>query len=133
GTLAAYRIVRRNLLQASGVDPEGDGFENSVTFGEVTSKGVDIDIAADLTRDWVLVLNYAYNETRITQDNGNTVITNSLPDGSFVNAPDHMLGFWTRYQIPRAGLAFALGGDYVSKRFSFQGQPVNPYFVFDAS
>lgn len=132
-TIAAYRIVRKNLLQASGVDPENDGFENSVAFGEVTSKGVDIDVAADITPNWVLVLNYGYNDTRITEDNGNTTITNSLPDGSFVNAPDHMLGFWTRYQIPQVGLAFAFGGDYLSKRYNFQGQPVNPYFVFDAS
>lgn len=132
-TLAVYRIVRKNLLQATGEDPEGDGFDNSVLFGEVTSKGVEIDIAADITPNWVLTLNYGYNDAKVTQDNGNTTITNSLPDGSFVNAPKHMLGFWTRYQIPQAGLAFALGGDYVSKRFSFSGQPVNPYFVFDAS
>lgn len=132
-TVAIYRIVRRNLLQATGQDPEGDGFENSVAFGEVTSKGVDIDIAADITPDWVLTLNYGYNRTRVTQDNGNTTIGNSLPDGSFVNAPAHMLGFWTRYQLPDLGLAFALGGDYVSRRFSFDGQPVNPYMIFDAS
>jgi iron complex outermembrane receptor protein len=132
-TVAAYRIVRENLLQATGVDPENDGFENSATFGEVTSKGVDIDIAADLTPNWVLVLNYGYNDTRITKDNGNTTITNSLPNGRFVNAPEHMLGFWTRYQLSGTGLAGAFGGDYVSKRFNFQGQPVNPYFVFDAS
>ena len=132
-TVAVYRIVRKNLLQATGEDPEGDGFENSVTFGEVTSKGIDIDIATDITPNWVLTLNYAYNDTRITEDNGNTTITNSLPNGRFVNAPRHMLGFWTRYQLPDLGLAFALGGDYVSKRFNFVGQPVNPYMVFDAS
>lgn len=132
-TVAAYRIKRVNLLQSTGEDPENDGFDNSVTFGEVTSKGIDIDIAADITPDWVLTLNYGYNDTRITKDNGNTAITNSLPNGRFVNAPEHMLGFWTRYQFPDVGLAFALGGDYVSERFNFQGQPVNPYFVFDAS
>src|SRR5690606_16844043 len=76
---------------------------------------------------------YAYNDTRITEDNGNTTITNSLPNGRFVNAPRHMMGFWTRYQLPATGLAFAFGGDYVSRRFNFQGQPVNPYMVFDAS
>ncbi len=132
-TVALYRIVRKNLLQATGEDPEGDGFENSIAFGEVTSKGIDVDIAADITPNWVLTLNYGYNSTRITQDNGNTTITNSLPDGTFVNAPAHMLGFWSRYQFPDLGLAFALGGDYVSRRFSFAGQPVNPYMVFDAS
>lgn len=136
--VALYRIVRRNLLQAfvgpnGETDPEGDGIDNSVAFGEVTSKGVDFDIAADLTPDWVLTFNYAYNHTRITEDNGNTALINSLPDGRFANAPEHKLGFWTRYQLPDTGLAFALGGDYVSERLSLSNQPVNPYFVFDAS
>lgn len=133
--LALYRIVRKNLLQSAGGDTDTppDGINNSVSFGEVTSKGIDFDLAADITPDWVLTFNYSYNDTRITRDNGRTVITNSLPTGRFVNAPRHKLGFWTRYQFPELGLAIALGGDHVAKRFNFAGQPVNPYMVFDAS
>lgn len=131
--LALYRIVRRNLLQATGNDPEGDGINNSVTFGEVTSKGVDFDLATDISPDWVLTFNYSYNHTRITEDNGRTPITNALPDGKFANAPGHKFGFWTRYQLPGLGLAFAVGGDYVSERLSLSNQPVNPYFILDGS
>ncbi|MBY8825047.1 TonB-dependent siderophore receptor [Sphingomonas colocasiae] len=135
-SLSVYRIKRQNLLQADPRgDPEGDGINNSVAFGEVTSKGVDVDIAADLTDNWVLTLTYAYNDTRVTKSttpaNGN--ITNVVAGGRFANAPRNKLGFWTRYQIPAAGLAFALGGDYVSKRISLSNQPVNPYFIFDGS
>ena len=132
-SIAVYRIRRENLLQADPRgDPEGDGITNSVAFGEVTSKGIDVDLAADITRDWVLTLTYAYNDTRITRTNGRTPPTNSVGD-RFANAPEHQLGFWTRYQFPRAGLAFALGGDYVSRRISLSNQPVRPYFVFDGS
>jgi iron complex outermembrane receptor protein len=131
-TVALYRIVRRNLLQSTGEDPEGDGFENSIAFGEVTSKGIDFDLATDLTPNWVLTLNYSYNHTRVTQDNGNPPVS-VLDDNKFANAPAHKLGFWTRYQFPRTGFAFALGGDYVGKRLSLSNQPVNPYMVFDAS
>lgn len=132
--VALYRIVRQNLLQADPRgDPEVDGINNSVAFGEVTSKGVDLDIAADITPDWVLTLAYGYNDTKITKDNGNTVIINSLPNGRFANAPKHKLGFWTRYQIPDTGFAFAFGGDYVSDRISLSNQPVNSYIVFDSS
>ena len=132
-TVAVYRIVRENLLQADPRgDPEGDGIDNSIAFGEVTSKGVDVDIAADLTDHWVLTLAYGYNDTRITGDNGGGGFSNAVGD-RFANAPRHQLGFWTRYQIPEVGLAFALGGDYVSKRVSLSDQPVNPYMVFDAS
>ncbi len=134
-SLALYRIVRENLLQSTGNDPEGDGVNNSIAFGEVTSKGVDFDLATDITRDWVLTFNYAYNDTRVTASNtpANGGITNVVNGGRFANAPQHKLGFWTRYQFPAAGLAFALGGDYVSERTSLSNQPVNPYFVFDGS
>lgn len=132
-SLSAYRIVRENLLQTDPRgDPEGDGITNQVAFGEVVSKGADLDLAADITRDWVLTLTYAYNDTRITKTNGRTVITNSVGD-RFANAPEHKLGFWTRYQFPRPGIAFALGGDYVSERISLNNQRVKPYFVFDGS
>jgi len=131
-TLAIYQIVRKNLLQSTGADPEGDGVTNNVQFGEVRSRGVDIDLAVDVTPDWVVTANYGYNDTIITKDNGRTPITNAV-GRRFVNAPKHKFGFWTRYQFPKPGLAFALGGDYVSERFGFDGQAVKPYFVFDGS
>jgi iron complex outermembrane receptor protein len=51
----------------------------------------------------------------------------------FANAPENQFGFWTRYQIPRYQLAFALGGDYVDVRQNLEGTKVRPYTVFDAS
>lgn len=132
-SLSAYRIRRENILQPDPLgDPEGDGVNNSVAFGEVTSKGVDLDLAADVTPDWVVTLAYAYNDTRITGTNGGSGFSNNVGD-RFANAPEHQLGFWTRYQLPGPGLAFALGGDYVSERISLSAQKVRPYFVFDAS
>jgi iron complex outermembrane recepter protein len=132
-TLTAYHIQRRNILQADPRgDPEGDGIDNLVAFGEVTSQGVELELAADLTADWVLTAAYAYNDTRITGDNGGGGITNSVGD-RFANAPEHQAGFWTRYQIRPIGLAVALGGSYVSERVSLSGQRVKPYTVFDAS
>lgn len=132
-TLAVYRIVRGNMLQSDPRgDVDGDGVDDLVAFGEVTSKGVELDLAADLTNNWVLTGSYAYNDTRITKTNGATVITNSVGD-RFANAPEHKAGFWTRYQFPKLGLALALGGDYVDVRTSISGQKVRPYTVFDAS
>lgn len=132
-SLAVYQIRRRNVLQADPRgDPEGDGIDNSVAFGEVTSKGVDLDIAADITPDWVVTLAYAYNDTRITRDNGRTAFTNAVGN-RFANAPEHQLGFWTRYQFRPTGFAVAIGGDYMSERLSLSNQRVKPYMVFDAS
>lgn len=131
--LAAYRIRRTSLLQADPRgDVEGDGINNLVPFAEVTSKGFEFDLATDITDNWVLTLAYGYNDTRITATNGRTALTNSVGD-RFANAPKHQLGFWTRYQLPATGFAFALGGDYVSRRVSLSNQTVKPYLVFDGS
>lgn len=131
--IAVYKIRRTNLLQADPRgDVEGDGINNSMAFGEVTSEGVDVDFAADITPDWVLTLTYAYNDTRITKDNGRGGFANAIGT-RFANAPKNKLGFWTRYQFPETGLAFAVGGDYVSRRRSLGVQTVKPYFVFDGS
>ncbi|GAB4118503.1 MAG: TonB-dependent receptor [Rhodothalassiaceae bacterium] len=132
-TLAAYRIRRTNILQRDPRgDVAGDGIDDSIAFGEVTSKGIEFDIATDITPDWVLTLAYAYNDTRITGDNGTGGISNRVGD-RFVNAPEHTLGFWTRYQLRPIGLAVAFGGDYVSQRVNFLGQAVPAYMIFDST
>lgn len=132
-TASIYQIVRTNILQNDPAgDRGGDGFDDFIAFGEVTSEGLEFDIAADITDNWVFTGSYGYNDTRITADNGSTNIRNSVGD-RFANAPEHQAGFWTRYQIPQYGLALALGGDYVSEQLSLSGQTVQSYFVFDGS
>ncbi|WP_235519656.1 TonB-dependent siderophore receptor [Sphingomonas sp. Leaf22] len=129
---ALYRIVRRNLLQVDPSLPPVGGVDQLRPIGEVTSKGVEIDLTTDLTPDWVLLANYAYNDTRIT----GSVAGQSLADAignRFANAPAHKLGFWTRYQVAPLRTAFAFGGEHVSRRVSRSGQPVLPYTIFDAS
>lgn len=129
-----YEIVRTNILQNSGEDPDGDGFDDLVAFGEVTSQGVELDVAADITPDWVLTASYGYNDTEVTADSGEggtDRIRNRVGD-RFANAPEHQVGFWTRYQLPY-DVAVAVGGDYVDVRQSLSGQKVRPYTTFDAS
>lgn len=127
-----YEIVKENILQPDPAgDPEGDGVNNFIPFGEVTSKGFELDIATDLTPNWALTASYGYNDTKITKNNGNT-IRGSIGD-RFANAPMHQLGFWTRYQVPSINTAFAFGGDHLAERVSFSGQTVKPYTIFDAS
>ena len=130
-SLAIYRIKRSNLVQSTDADPEDDGVENYVSLGEVTSEGLDFDLAADITPDWVITTTYAYNKTRVTEDGG---IGDIGDDGSrFANAPEHQLGLWTRYQFRALGLAVAFGVDYVGERISRRGQIVKSYTVYDAS
>ena len=131
-SLSAYDIKRQNVLQLSDIDAGMDGRNDFIAFGEVTSTGVELETIGDITPNWVFSAAYAYNDVRVTQDNGGGGIRNRVGD-RFANAPEHQLGFWTRYQIPSINTAFAIGGDYVSERVSFSDQTVQSYFVADAT
>lgn len=130
--LAAYRITRRNILQVDPGLPPVNGQDQLRPIGEVTSKGFEIDLSTDITPQWVALVNYGYNDARITGSIAGQAVTNAVGD-RFANAPRHKLGFWTRYQLAATGTAFALGGEHVSRRISLSGQTVKPYTIFDAS
>lgn len=137
-TLAAYRIRRSNLLQAHPLgDVADDGVDDKIALGEVISKGIEFDIAADITPDWVMTLAYGYNDTKVTSigdgSNSSAAKVDRAIGGRFANAPKHQLGLWTRYQIPELHLAFAIGSDYVSRRINYEGQTIKPYVTFDTS
>ena len=134
-TVAIYQIKRTNLLQNGG-DLDGDNEDDLIAFGEVTSEGIEVDVATDLTDNWVLTASYAYNDTRVTADTelpGTDRIRNVVDGDRFANAPEHQFGFWTRYQVPELKTAFAFGGDYVGKQRSLSAQTVKSFFILDAS
>lgn len=132
GAAAVYQIKRRNMLQTVPDGDSSDGVDDLAPIGEVTSKGFELELTADITPDWVLTANYAYNDARITASVPGQSLTNAVGD-RFANAPEHQAGLWTRYQFRSTGTAIALGGEYVSSRLSIDGQKVKPYAIFDAS
>lgn len=130
--LAVYRIVRENILQTDTTRPPVNGRNQLAPIGEVTSEGFEIDVAADVTPDWVVTLNYGYNDAQVTGTVPGQAITNAVGT-RFVNAPKHKVGFWTRYQIESIRTAFALGGEHLSDRTGFDRERVKAYTIFDAS
>lgn len=131
-TLTFYDIVKDNVTVGNPDDTGiNDGQPSVLQIGEVTSKGIEFDVVGDITENWTGTFNYAYNDAKITGGLPDS-IRNSVGD-EFVNAPDHTLGIWTRYDIPSINSAFAMGMDYVSERISFSGQTVKAYTVWDAS
>lgn len=123
--LAVYQINKQNVLQT---DPNNS--DRKVAFGKVKSQGFEADLLADLTKNWVANLTYAYNDTRVKQfyDGLNIQVGDR-----FANSPAHQIGVWTRYDIHALNSALALGMDYVSEQLNQSGQKVKPYSVFDAS
>lgn len=131
-TIALYHIVRNGIVQ---VDPDLEpvnGLDQLSPVGEVTSKGIELTLAADLSKNWVLTANYAYNDARITDSADGATIDNAV-GGRFPNAPHHQAGLWSRYQIPAWGTALALGGQYVSGQIDRRGAHIPGFTVFDGS
>lgn len=127
--MAAYRIERSNIVQATG---EVVGGVNQLeALGLVRSKGMELDLLADLTAHWVLNLTYAYNDARVIEA-GRNGITDAVGD-RFANAPRNTLGLWTRHDLPSLDSAVGFGVEYMDDRISRDGQRVKPYTVFDLS
>ncbi|MEX1220535.1 MAG: TonB-dependent siderophore receptor [Idiomarina sp.] len=128
---ALYEINRENILQATDQISD-DGRTILGNVGKVQSRGFEIDVLGDLTEQWVLNANYAYNDARVVETAPGQGITNAVGD-RFVNAPLHQFGLWTRYDLRAINSSISGGMDYVSEQVSFSGQKVKPYTVFDVS
>lgn len=134
-TVALYDITKEDVAQANPADTgPGDGRPALLNIGEVESTGFEMTIVGDVTPRLALTANYAYNDTKVARGVTNDSLSNTFGDGTrFVNAPEHQLGLWARYSLPALRSSVAFGADHVSEQFSFSGQRVKPYTVFDAS
>lgn len=127
-----YDIVKDNVLVGNPAPDAGlGGVPNLLQIGEVTSRGLEIDLVGDITDNWTFQANYAYNDARISGGPPGSI---GLAVGNeFPNAPAQSAGLWTRYQIPALNSAIAGGIDYVDDRISINDQRVKAYTVADIS
>lgn len=75
-TVAMFDIRKRNVLTG---DPANPGF--SIAAGEIRSRGVEFDLAGQVTAQWRLTASLAYNDVRVEKDNTLEVA------GRVLNAP----------------------------------------------
>ncbi|MEM7080071.1 MAG: TonB-dependent receptor [Pseudomonadota bacterium] len=131
-TVAVYQIVKEDLALTNPLDTgPGDGQPELINLGEVESQGAEFTLVGDLTQNWTMTANYAWNDTEVVEGSS---IRNTFGDGSeFVNAPEHQVGLWTRYDFDRLNSSIAFGVDYVSEQRSFNDQMVKAYTTVDAS
>lgn len=122
---AGYHIVRENILQTDPNDTD-----KQVAFGKVRARGFEVDLMGDLTDNWVINANYAYNDTVVKDavDGIKRAVGNR-----FANAPRHQFGLWSRYDLSTINSSIAFGADYVSEQFDQDGGKIKSYTVFDMS
>ncbi|MFK5664955.1 TonB-dependent siderophore receptor, partial [Pseudomonas shirazica] len=96
---AIYHIVKENVLARDPNDPTGT---YSIAAGEVRSRGLDINIAGNLTPEWRVIGGYAYVDAEVTQDT-------TLPKGTrLANIPRNSFSLLNTYEF-QDGLAKGLG------------------------
>ncbi len=105
---AIYHIVKENVLTRDPVDPN-----YSVAAGQVRSRGLDINIAGNITPEWRVIGGYAYVDAEVTKDN-------RLPTGTrLANIPRNSFSLLNTYEFQDGfakGLGLGLGVKYVDDR-----------------
>lgn len=113
-TLALYDIIKENVLTPDKNDPTG---RKRVQKGQVKSKGVELSITGNITDNWSILFNYAYNNIEVTKSN-----VESEVGKTFGNAPKNISNLWTTYKVNNGvlkGLKFGGGFRYVDKRIPY--------------
>lgn len=124
-TISIYQITRNNVLTTDTDHPHP--VTNQFTFqrqtGQQQTKGVEVDIKGELSRNFEAVVNYAFTEAKITRDADPKNVGNMV-----AGASKHIQNTWLSYKVrdgKLSGLRFSLGYQYQAKRSS--------WFIFDNS
>jgi len=112
-TTSIYQIQQKNALYAA---PTVDMPDRQIQVGKEVSKGYELEVVGQVTDNWNVVLNYAYNDATLTDagDADKDLIGKQKP-----NAPKNQGNLWTKYSFKsRAlkGLGIGLGGNFVTER-----------------
>lgn len=105
---AIYHIAKENVLTRDPIDPN-----YSVAAGQVRSRGLDINVAGNLTPEWRVIGGYAYVDAEVTKDN-------SLASGTrLANIPRNSFSLLSTYEFQDGlvkGLGLGIGVKYVDDR-----------------
>ncbi len=105
--LTAYNLKQTGTLYNAGDTQNPDKLTQ---IGEEISKGIELDVIGQLATNWNLIVNYAYNDAKITASKTESEIGRQKP-----NAPTHQGNVWTKYVINRgilSGLGFGFGANF---------------------
>ncbi|WP_242037905.1 TonB-dependent siderophore receptor [Tolypothrix sp. FACHB-123] len=110
-TLALYDLRKQNVTVD---DPNSSDPNDQIQTGEQTSRGIEFDIAGEITPGWKVIASYAYIDAFVSKD------TTGLEGRRRDNIPEHAASLWTTYELQQGnlqGLGFGLGFFFVGDRF----------------
>ncbi|WP_449431228.1 TonB-dependent siderophore receptor [Pseudomonas putida] len=119
GTLALFDITKRNVLVANFDTSTGETLYSNA--GEVSSRGIELDLTGQLSERWSLIGSYAFTDAKVTQDpvlKGNRLQNVARHSGSLSAVYD----YGSLFGGDR--LRFGAGARYVGER---AGNPSNTF------
>jgi len=111
--LALFRIERRDMLIATGQLTEG-GFPIYRQSGRVISQGIELDVRGQLTKEFQVMANYTFNDSKVKESSIASEEGHLLP-----GAPKNSGSIWLKYvfhETALKGLGFGAGTYFVDKR-----------------
>jgi iron complex outermembrane receptor protein len=109
--VALFNLKRKNALTT---DPNNVLFQTQ--NGEVTSRGIELEAVANITRDWKLVASYTNYDLFVSKDL-DTALIGTTP----TNTPREFASLWTDYTIHGgwlSGFGFGGGVRYIGSSFA---------------
>lgn len=108
GTVALYHIAKQNVLTTNPLN-----IDFSIPAGELSSKGLELDVSGEIAKDLRMAAAYAYTDARVTK--GDTTITTG---SRFPNVPRQSGSVVLTQAFKINGQAATLGGGltYVGER-----------------
>jgi TonB-dependent siderophore receptor len=132
--IAAYDLKRENIAI-----PDTSGLLKQI--GDQSSRGIEMDLRAELPDGFAATLAYAWNDAELTRFAESIQIALDPPAFAVVDrsgntpafAPRHILNLWASKRIGR-GLSLGLGARYVSEQFIAENNEfrIDGYFLLDA-
>ncbi|WP_299991487.1 TonB-dependent receptor [uncultured Pontibacter sp.] len=122
-TLSLYQVEKRNtLVNTFQLTEEGNPIYRQ--NGKTLSQGAELELTGNITPNFNLNANYAYNHTEVQGADLSAENGMMAP-----NAPRHSAGLWAKYTFANSalrGIGIAVGGNYIdSRRMEVQVNQVN--------
>ncbi len=135
-TLAAFEIERENIAIA-----DDNGFTQQA--GDQRSRGLELELAGDLTPDLSLLFSWAYTDSELTRFNevfqiagpvGPIVVVLDRSGNRTPFAPEQLGSAWLSYRLSN-GLRLGVGARYVSEQFIAEdnANEISSYVPVDAA
>ncbi|TZF86172.1 TonB-dependent receptor (plasmid) [Pedobacter sp. BS3] len=130
-TLSVYQITKNNIM-GTDTNPEHITDEEpvgtyAIQIGQVKAKGIEFDLHGEIATGLSLIFNYAYTDSKITENGGDAYIGASIDSYA-----KHNTNGWLSYRVTQSefkGLGISLGYQYQIDRVAGNWGGINPLNV----